>query len=301
MAAAMRNQGSLLQISAPTPDRLAAIGIGGKMPLTTLAVSVILHSAVTAAVLYNGSYSPVEADDPIIVEMVFLSPTPGLEKEGNESDRDISKAVKKDQGIIEPVEAVQSASSAATEAAKAPVEKDHKSARKSTEVIPEEPSSLAFARPLRKPEPHEKKPATQQKSAEKNEASEKTPSTAVPEVNVVSATVLMGKERKKEGLTEKNGGGFSAPRFQLGSIRNPIPRYPRRARQRGIEGKVVLRVQVDAAGRPSAISVLTSSGHVILDNAAIETFREWRFKPAIKSGVAVTAAIDIPISFRLHD
>jgi len=297
----MRNQGSLWPISTPTPDRWAIFGIGGKMPLTTLAASVILHGAVTAAVLYSGSQSPVETDEPIIIEMVFLSPIPGLGKEGNESERDLSEAPQKKPAPIEPVETVQSASAASPEASKNPAKQQQKPARQNLEAMSEGPSSLAFTRPLRKPEPPRSKPGRKQETAEKNKLSDTPPSTMAPEVNVVSATVLKGNKTIKEGLTENNGGGFIAPRFQLGSIRNPIPRYPRRARQQGIEGRVVLRVRVDAAGRPSVISVLKSSGHAILDNAAAETFRDWRFKPALKSGIAVAAAIDIPISFRLRD
>jgi protein TonB len=86
-----------------------------------------------------------------------------------------------------------------------------------------------------------------------------------------------------------------------GAAGNPKPSYPAEARQRGIEGHVVLRVSVDANGAATTVSVLSSSGHESLDDAALAAVRRWRFVPATRAGVAVAATADVPIQFRLED
>jgi protein TonB len=82
---------------------------------------------------------------------------------------------------------------------------------------------------------------------------------------------------------------------------NPPPAYPDLARRRGWEGRVVLRVTVDATGRAAAVAVGSTSGHAVLDAAAAAAVRNWRFEPARLAGVPVIAAVDVPVSFRLTD
>jgi protein TonB len=50
----------------------------------------------------------------------------------------------------------------------------------------------------------------------------------------------------------------------------PRPVYPAEAAAAGVQGDVVVRVNVDTAGRMRAISVVRSSGHEALDKAAME-------------------------------
>jgi protein TonB len=71
------------------------------------------------------------------------------------------------------------------------------------------------------------------------------------------------------------------------------PTYPLAARRRGIEGSVLLRVRFDRAGRPGDISVMSSSGSPMLDDAARDAVARWRFR----GGEA--GALDLPITFRL--
>lgn len=73
------------------------------------------------------------------------------------------------------------------------------------------------------------------------------------------------------------------------------PTYPVAARRRGIEGAVVLHVRFDAGGRPEEISVMTSSGSAMLDDAAREAVARWRFR----GGAA--GALELPITFRFAD
>jgi len=77
----------------------------------------------------------------------------------------------------------------------------------------------------------------------------------------------------------------------------PPPDYPRRAQRMRWHGAVMLLVQVDPQGKPLAVTVRTSSGYEILDNAAIKAVKRWRFHPAKRNGVAEAGQILVPIRF----
>ncbi|MEM9541973.1 MAG: energy transducer TonB [Cyanobacteria bacterium P01_E01_bin.42] len=58
----------------------------------------------------------------------------------------------------------------------------------------------------------------------------------------------------------------------------PRPEYPREALERGIQGTVKLTVEFDDRGNVTRVSLEQSSGSEILDIAALEIAREWKFK-----------------------
>lgn len=80
---------------------------------------------------------------------------------------------------------------------------------------------------------------------------------------------------------------------------NPPPAYPRAARRRGLEGRLVLRVRVGPDGAAREVEVIESSGHRMLDASAREAVAGWRFTPARRGGSPVASRIDIPVRFRL--
>ena len=82
---------------------------------------------------------------------------------------------------------------------------------------------------------------------------------------------------------------------------SPAPPYPRLAMTRRIQGKVVLRINVDASGRPIQVSVESSSGSSILDEAAMKFVKaRWHFVPAQQDGRAIEAWALLPIDFVLQ-
>ena len=92
---------------------------------------------------------------------------------------------------------------------------------------------------------------------------------------------------------------FSAPIGKANFLNNKKPVYPIIARRRGMEGLVLLRVDVDKLGCPLAVKIKRSSGYKILDRSALLTVQTWRFIPAKRGNVAVRASVDIPIRFSL--
>lgn len=79
------------------------------------------------------------------------------------------------------------------------------------------------------------------------------------------------------------------------------PVYPDSARRRGEQGRVLLRVNVSAEGRPVEVAVAQTSGFPALDQAAQDAVRRWRFVPASQAGVPIAAVADVRIRFRLEE
>ena len=90
--------------------------------------------------------------------------------------------------------------------------------------------------------------------------------------------------------------GIINPEYQ----RTPQPSYPKDAKKRGEEGDVLVKAEVLADGRVGHAEVAKSSGFASLDEAALGTVMNWRFKPALKGREEVVCWINIPIRFRLR-
>lgn len=80
-------------------------------------------------------------------------------------------------------------------------------------------------------------------------------------------------------------------------IRSPRPEYPAQAMRRGERGTVLLQVQVDAQGQPTAVDVVQSSRSRTLDREAARAVRNWEFSPAMRGGRAVPSKVLVPIEF----
>lgn len=93
----------------------------------------------------------------------------------------------------------------------------------------------------------------------------------------------------------------SEPDYQAAYLDNPKPGYPMVANRMGWQGRVVLNVEVLASGLPGQIKLHQSSGHGVLDNAAMQAVRSWRFVAARQGGQIIAKWLMVPISFILKD
>lgn len=93
---------------------------------------------------------------------------------------------------------------------------------------------------------------------------------------------------------------LEAARFDAAYLRNPPPPYPPLSRRLGEQGKVDLRVHVNAEGLPTEVEIKSSSGSRRLDESALETVRKWRFIPARQDDRPVAAWVIVPINFHLE-
>jgi periplasmic protein TonB len=79
------------------------------------------------------------------------------------------------------------------------------------------------------------------------------------------------------------------------------PVYPAASRRAGEEGTGVFRVLVDPNGRPQDVSVVTSTGHPRLDEAAMVAIKKWSFKAAMQGGQAVQSYTKVQVKFELQN
>ena len=80
----------------------------------------------------------------------------------------------------------------------------------------------------------------------------------------------------------------------------PTPPYPSSAREQGVEGEVVLDVEVRANGRVGDVRVKRSSGAPALDEAALAAVKQWTFIPARRGPRAVDSRVEVPVTFSLR-
>ena len=99
--------------------------------------------------------------------------------------------------------------------------------------------------------------------------------------------------RTPDGLNV-SGPGAAAPR----PIYHPNPPYPAAASKDRVTGEVMMQAVVDANGRVQDVRVLRSLRQD-LDQAAVDTFRQWRFEPARKDGQPMAAQITVTMTFNL--
>jgi protein TonB len=83
--------------------------------------------------------------------------------------------------------------------------------------------------------------------------------------------------------------------------RNPPPDYPPLARRRGLEGTVQLDVLVNSRGGVNQVRLAETSGHDLLDRAAIAAVGNWLFQPGKRGDETIDMWVRVPIRFALHD
>lgn len=83
------------------------------------------------------------------------------------------------------------------------------------------------------------------------------------------------------------------------SLRTP-PEYPFVSRRLGEQGTVVLQVELDEQGLVAAARVLSSSGHVRLDDAALAAVRHWRCTPSQRDNQPLRSVAQQPFEFVLQ-
>jgi periplasmic protein TonB len=268
-------------------ERPAPAGAATRSPWPAAAVSAALHGAVALALMTIGlpARTPTTAARVVEVIMVSEAPQPGNADDQAEAEKPV-QATRPTPPI--PMVTAETAPEFEEPAAMGETVAPKALDQASFEVLPTLPAQV---RPRRKPEPPRAGAAPAGSAAG-----------AAPTRNGSHAAVrpaIAADAPARPGRPP--GGRRKAATFRPGSAENPSPRYPRLARQRGWEGRVVLLVAVAAAGTPTAVQVETSSGFPTLDRAAIKAVRRWRFHPARLAGRPVPDTIRVPIRFQLAD
>jgi TonB family protein len=61
-----------------------------------------------------------------------------------------------------------------------------------------------------------------------------------------------------------------------------LPKYPFEARRAHEEGEGRFRLYIDKSGRVTGVKVLQSTGHALLDNAAVKAMMSWQAPPGLR-------------------
>jgi len=78
------------------------------------------------------------------------------------------------------------------------------------------------------------------------------------------------------------------------------PDYPMKARQRGIEGWVVVRFTITPAGTIKDAAVVQAQPPNVFDESAVRAVSRWKYNPKIENGVAVERpGIMVRLDFKL--
>ncbi len=76
-------------------------------------------------------------------------------------------------------------------------------------------------------------------------------------------------------------------------------KYPRWALRQGWQGEFSIAVEILTDGNVGRYKVMKSTGYEILDEAATDAVRTWKFHPAVKNGKPVLTCIQIPVRFQI--
>jgi protein TonB len=79
------------------------------------------------------------------------------------------------------------------------------------------------------------------------------------------------------------------------------PLYPEAARRRGWHGLVIIKAMILRNGSVGETAVVQSTGHDLLDKAAIQAVRQRKYHPALKDGRPVDCYVMIKIRFELEE
>jgi TonB family protein len=82
-------------------------------------------------------------------------------------------------------------------------------------------------------------------------------------------------------------------------VRTPDPMYPKSASENRLIGDTTVSMTVLADGSVSNIQLVGRAASS-MDNAALETLKGWKFKPAMCGAEPVVSDIHVVVSFRLH-
>lgn len=118
---------------------------------------------------------------------------------------------------------------------------------------------------------------------------------AIPSPEPVASSARTNTENENAQATPASARVIqqASPLYQI----NPPPQYPPMARRRGLEGIVLLEVLVDISGGVANLKIFTSSGHHVLDRAALKAVRLWRFTPGAIAGKRHEMWVKVPVRF----
>jgi protein TonB len=191
---------------------------------------------------------------------------------------------------------------------------------KATRVAEPEPDVVALEKAQEKPKPKapekpketKKKPDKPKKKeskqptvpavAEKKTAPAPAPAPAASSASATPAKTSPSATPKSAPATQQSAAISDAPvRMAKPSLVGCALEYPERARKRNQQGTVRLRYQIGTNGKATDITVIESSGHRLLDEAAQKIIADCKFQPQMRGDRAVPVLADQAMPFVLNN
>lgn len=116
-------------------------------------------------------------------------------------------------------------------------------------------------------------------------------------IAAVLATLLAGPARSGAPPDEQKSGAYLHVEELPAVVHRVAPIVPEEARRAGIGGTVTVQALVDTLGRVADARVVRSIP--MLDRAALEAVRQWRFRPGRSNDRPAAVWVAIPIRFDL--
>ena len=90
----------------------------------------------------------------------------------------------------------------------------------------------------------------------------------------------------------------SSPPFPV--LMPKIIAYPRKAVRKGWEGQVVVAAEILPDGSVGRTELAKTSGHEVLDCAALNAIKTWKFSEASLEEDVIPQYVDIPVMFKIQ-
>ena len=175
-----------------------------------------------------------------------------------------------------------------------------------TEQIEETPPYVPYEEKV--PEPIVPPPEPQPREIVRTQSAPRTPPIVMEQLEsaAIDQEVDLSAQADTDAIEDGAGGDDfeiappSGPQ-RLAVSFGPAPPYPMVPLRQGVEGRVILRIEVDANGVPTGGVIENSSGSRLLDQAALKfVVAKWRFVPAMHQGQPIAATALVPIDFVLN-
>ena len=104
----------------------------------------------------------------------------------------------------------------------------------------------------------------------------------------------------KQGAELSSDGSAESEKVSLELISKVEPVYPEEARKARMQGVVELSCKIDEDGNVTVLKVLKSV-HPLLDQAAADAVRQWKYKPPMKYGKPISVLSTATVRFTLSE
>jgi TonB family protein len=115
-----------------------------------------------------------------------------------------------------------------------------------------------------------------------------------PNVTGFNSNTGIGALQGVFGTFLPSGGRLKEPQLVMKSA----PNYPAMATRASVEGDVTVDAVIDTTGKLTSMKVV--SGPLLLQQAALDSLRTWKYQPALLNDKPVPVQTSITVKFRLH-